>query len=69
MNLSIIIAMIIAGILLIWIGVLLVQISRKLQNLIDVTRTSNHKLDTHMKAFSLMTKALGSIFRAIKSKN
>ncbi len=46
--------------------VLLIQIKHRFDELIQISKGTNSRLDTHTKALSLINKALGSVFHAIK---
>lgn len=48
--------------------VTLIRTNAKLTELIQQTKNSNSKIDTTNKLLNLTNKALGSVFRAIKSK-
>ena len=44
----------------------LYQIRKRLDELIQVNKNANAKLDTHTKALGLVNKGLGSVFHAVK---
>ena len=44
----------------------LINIRRSLVELIQISKGTNSRLDTHTKALSLVNKALGSVFHAVK---
>lgn len=46
--------------------VLLIQIKHRFDELIQISKGTNSRLDTHTKALGLINKALGSVFHAVK---